>query len=62
MLVKNNFKGGNILTAEMLVKSNFNGEEKLVKKNNFKGGKHSNCWNVGKKQFHESILIAEMRV
>ena len=45
MLAKNNFKGGNMLTAEIMVKNNFKKSiliaEMLVKKT-ISRGKHSN--------------------
>ena len=50
MLVEKQFQGSNVLTAEMLVKTNLT-------------RKHSNCWKAGKKQFQGgSILTDEMLV
>ena len=59
MLVKKQFQGGSILTAEML--GSILTAEMLAKATS--RGKHSNCRNAGRKQFQGgSILTAEMLV
>ena len=66
MLVENNFKGEAFQLLKCLCKKQLEGGsiqtvERLVKKT-ISRGKHSNCWNAGRKTSIRNILTAEKLV